>query len=362
MIKQLGEGGFRFVATAPFNQERLKSGYVDLNTAFEWVVRSYECDDRMEEARSLVEGADVALLLPECTEFSEIRAEGEKLTFWVSERILKRGYWWRFAPPKMLRTHSRFLKYKHKPFSVLCCSAYAAYDFVVSGFPKDRYFKWAYFTEVPPSRPSKARREAPRILWVGRMIPWKNPYDAVEAAALLAAKGLGFHLDLVGEGPEREKVASLISEKHLEDVVDMHGSLPNSEVRKMMGDADVFVATSDRNEGWGAVVNEALSSSCAVVASEAMGATKFLIDDNVNGLIYPCGDIAELSKKLESLITDVAWRAELQTRAYESMADRWNADEAARRLILLSKAFVLGEECPYSSGPCSPAPLLRQMK
>jgi glycosyltransferase involved in cell wall biosynthesis len=360
MIKQLGEGEFKFIATTPFNQARLNSGYADLNTAFDWVIRSYEDDGQMEEARLFVREADVALLLPECTEFSDIRARERKLTFWTSERILKKGYWWRFTPPKILRTYSWFLKYKHKPFYILCCSAFAAYDFVLSGFPEGRYFKWSYFTEIPPSRPVKTQRVYPRILWVGRMIPWKNPSDAVEAAALLAAKGLRFHLDLVGDGPEREKVSALVAEKRLEAFVELHGSLSNNEVRKMMEDADIFVASSDRNEGWGAVINEALSSSCAVVASEAMGATRFLIEDCVNGVIYPCGDIAELAKKLELLITDVDRRTELQIGAYKSMAEYWNADEAARRLISLSAALASGEECPYLSGPCSPAPLLRQ--
>lgn len=48
-----------------------------------------------------------------------------------------------------------------------------------------------------------------------------------------------------------------------------------SEVRSYMEKADIYLFTSDFNEGWGAVLNESMNSGCAVVASHAIGSVPF---------------------------------------------------------------------------------------
>ncbi len=50
----------------------------------------------------------------------------------------------------------------------------------------------------------------------------------------------------------------------------MLGAMSPDKVRAYMERADVFLFTSDFNEGWGAVLNESMNSGCAVVASHAM--------------------------------------------------------------------------------------------
>ena len=52
----------------------------------------------------------------------------------------------------------------------------------------------------------------------------------------------------------------------------------------------IFLFTSDRQEGWGAVLNEAMNSGCAVVASHLIGAVPFLKKKKKNGLVYSSGD------------------------------------------------------------------------
>ena len=78
----------------------------------------------------------------------------------------------------------------------------------------------------------------------------------------------------------------MIREKKLEDCVHMLGAMSPDEVRKHMEQANIFLFTSDRNEGWGAVLNEAMNSGCAVVASHAIGSVPYLIKNGNNGYIY----------------------------------------------------------------------------
>jgi len=357
MVSELGEDCFRFVATTPFNQGRIAAGYTDMNKAYDWVVRAYESESSMRHARQLVNEADVALLMPGLTSFSELRSQVGGLNYFVSERILKRGYWWRFVPPKMMRSYSRFLKYKKMPFYALCCGAY---DFEISGFPGNKCFNWAYCVEAPVKMPSVQTSKDIEILWVGRMIDLKHPEDILLASEKLFNEGLRFRLRFVGEGPELRSIRSFIESRGLTGKILAEGSLPNDEVRCLMEKASIFVATSDRKEGWGAVVNEAMSSACAVVASDAMGSAKALISDGMNGCLYSSGNRDDLANKLRCLLIDQTVMAKMQASAYETIANEWFGPVAARRLVALTDALAEGRPSPFDVGLCAPAPLLRQ--
>ena len=49
--------------------------------------------------------------------------------------------------------------------------------------------------------------------------------------------------------------------------------------------------TSNQEEGWGVVVNEAMNSGCVVIGSNLAGSVPYLIENGKNGLIYNCGDL-----------------------------------------------------------------------
>ena len=119
--------------------------------------------------------------------------------------------------------------------------------------------------------------------------------------------------------------------------------------------------TSDRQEGWGAVLNEAMNSGCAVVASHSAGSTHYLIKHKENGLIYTSGNIDDLYNKVKYLLNDPAEQKKLGASAYNTITDEWNAQTAAQRLVRLFKAVLDGEKSPdlYPSGPCSKAYVIK---
>ena len=53
--------------------------------------------------------------------------------------------------------------------------------------------------------------------------------------------------------------------------------IPNDKVKELMNNADIYIFPSNGYEGWGAVVNEAMQSKCAVVASQETGAARSII-------------------------------------------------------------------------------------
>ncbi len=73
------------------------------------------------------------------------------------------------------------------------------------------------------------------------------------------------------------------------------------EVRAAMERSEIYLVTSDRKEGWGAVVNEAMNSGCAVVADHMIGAAPWLIRQGENGWMYRDGEEQELFRTVERL-------------------------------------------------------------
>ena len=152
----------------------------------------------------------------------------------------------------------------------------------------------------------------------------------------------------------------MIREKKLDDCVHMLGGMRPEQVREYMERADIYLFTSDFNEGWGAVLNESMNSGCAVVASHAIGSVPFLIEDGRNGFVYKNGDIEDLDSKVVLLLNQPDLRMAIGKRAYRTIKEVWNAHVAAERFLALVMNLTNGEKATQIyNGPCSSAPILR---
>ena len=153
----------------------------------------------------------------------------------------------------------------------------------------------------------------------------------------------------------------MIADKGLSDCVEMLGSMPPEDVRTHMENADIYLFTSDFNEGWGAVLNESMNSGCAVVASHAIGSVPFLVQDGENGLVYQNGSQEHLEQQVKKLLDDIVLRKRLGEKAYETITTLWSADVAAYRIIELSNRILNGDKpfAVHDSGPCSRAEILK---
>jgi glycosyltransferase involved in cell wall biosynthesis len=334
-------------------------GYADMNKVYPFVVRSYEDSLSYGEAVRLGNESDVVIIgsAPDC--FVEKRILQNKLTFRYSERIFKKGRW-KLLDPRILKYlyfhHTRFYK---KQLYMLCASAYTAGDFALSGAYLGKCFKWGYFPEVKEYdfKELIEKKNGPclSLLWVGRFLDWKHPEKALYVAKYLRDQGIKFTLSFIGGGDMEGKLKSITDSYHLNDCVKFLGFLSQEGVREQMDRSEIYLFTSDYNEGWGAVLNEAMNSACAVICSNAIGSVPFLITDKVNGMIYRNNDIKDLCRKTLILARSPQLRFYLGNNAYMSMMNIWNAKLAATRLIELSESLILNGNhyTLFSSGPCS---------
>ena len=119
--------------------------------------------------------------------------------------------------------------------------------------------------------------------------------------------------------------------------------------------------SSDRNEGWGAVVNEAMNSACAVVANSEVGSVPFLIKDGENGYMYKDKDVDDICAKIKMLLDDPDNQARVAKNAYFTMLNEWNPENAAKKFMVLAERMLAGEykPFPFDDGVCSKANILR---
>lgn len=361
MYQRLGDG-FHFIATAEILPERLALGYPDLNNAYPFVVRTYEGQEQTDRAMALALDADVAVIGSAPKSFVKGRLKEKKLTFAYSERLYKKGFpWWKLPLylPRFYRTYGQY-----KSFYLLCASAYTAGDFAKTGTFLNKTYKWGYFPETKdcgePAQLVEQKNPA-SILWAGRFIDWKHPESVISVARRLKEDGYDFQIHMIGNGALLEAIGETVQSNGLEAHVKLLGSMSPEEVRGHMERTEIYLFTSDRNEGWGAVLNESMNSGCAVVASDAIGSVPFLIHDGENGLIYKSGDEDELYKQVKFLMDNPDQRRSMGEKAYETMTRLWNAEEATERLLALCQALLEGQRHPqlYTNGPCSKAIILK---
>lgn len=362
---------FHFIQTERIPEERLQLGYQDITADTPYCVCSYESKENYCRAISICNEADALILGSAPYEFIAERVRKNKLTFFYAERLFRQGLWHMLYPPTFFTVLKRFINPGRKTnFYLLAASGYTAWDTSrIFAFDGNR-FKWGHFIEVPDMNSETVEQKLKNsglkhpqdvsILWAGRLIGLKHPDMSLRVAKTLKEKGIHFNLKIIGAGELEGMLGKMISDNHLEDCVQMLGSMTPLEVRKYMEEADIYLFTSDFYEGWGAVLGEAMASGCAVVTSHGIGATPFLAKHLENALVYETGNYGSFERNVLKLAGDPALRNKLGRNANSTMMNLWNPKVGADRFYKLCNNLLEGKAAPfYADGPISKAEVIK---
>jgi glycosyltransferase involved in cell wall biosynthesis len=299
--------------------------------------------------------ADVAVVGDCPPNLPLIRADSGKLTLILRERLWKKPFYrWRMLNPRFARGLRKYKALANRPnVHYLAIGAHAARDVARVGAFGNRVWAWAYFAAVNPERPSTQRSSGMRMLWVGRMLAWKR-LDLLLKSTYKIKDDPGFvRLDLVGAGPEREKLVKMANRLGLTEKVHFHNPVPPDQIRMMMRKADVYVLPSNRVEGWGVVANEAMSEGCILVANEEAGASLELIQHGKTGFLFKDDSPDDLAPILSTLIADPELSERIRQAAWVELNRLWHPRIAAERLFALSAGLLGKAPMPnYIEGPC----------
>jgi glycosyltransferase involved in cell wall biosynthesis len=357
--KLLGDD-YHYIATEPLPEWLVRGGY-DPTLDRPYIVRSYRSCEEMELAKMLVDESDVVIHGAANEAWSLDRKEADKVTFHYSERWLKKISIHSLSPRFLLGKYKYYFRFRNKRTYMLCASAFTAQDVHRYGCFPNRCFKWGYFTKVDDSFEIKSLNlcastsKITPIMWCARFLRWKHPELPVKLAARLKAKGYHFTLDMFGSGEEMENTKALIAEMGVEDCIRLCGNRPNDNILLEMRRHKIFLFTSDRNEGWGAVLNEAMANGCVPVASDAIGSVPYLVKNGVNGMTFHSCDIDSLFGAVCALLDNKIKMNTMAVAALRTMQYNWSPRMAAENFIDLAQHILHGILDQYSreDGPAS---------
>ncbi|MFK7960962.1 MAG: glycosyltransferase family 4 protein [Phycisphaerales bacterium] len=192
------------------------------------------------------------------------------------------------------------------------------------------------FRNGVPIRPETTGLTAdpPLIVWLGRLVPEKDPEAFLEAIGALHASGRRVRAVLGGESPSRDgryrgELEARAASMGLADVIRLPGWIDDPDA--ILRDAAITVQTS-RSEGLSMALLEQMMNGLAIVATD-VGDTGEVIQPEETGLLVPAEDPAALVAALERVVDDVALRERLGSTARAIAVEELSTVAMARRAL-----------------------------
>lgn len=193
------------------------------------------------------------------------------------------------------------------------------------------------------SRVRERRAAAPlRAAFIGRLVPYKGADMLIEAAADYLAAG-SLTLDILGDGPQRQELETIVAAKRLGGAVTFHGWVSHTDVQDILVDCDFLALPSVREFG-GAVVLEAMALGVAPVVADYAGPSELVDDDT--GIRVPFSDKASLVSGFRESIAGLIQAPErLDTygaAARRKVLESFTWEAKAKKIVALYDTIVAG--------------------
>lgn len=182
----------------------------------------------------------------------------------------------------------------------------------------------------------------PMVLFVGRLIPKKRAELVIRAFHEIHERTEAI-LAIVGDGPLRPELETLVDELGLRGRVHFAGFVEPDEVARWYARATVFVLPS--SETWGVVVLEAVAAGVPVIVSDEVGCQADVVVDPALGTVVPARDQAALRDALAVHLQRFGGSSPEFQRAWASRGGAFRYDVLARSLERGVRARVAPQTC-----------------
>ena len=289
--------------------ERCDFRYISINPG--WRGRQIETSCKVlsadcDEAKEWLENCEVLILDRRDLGLIERRCKRGLKTFYGNERWFKPvvvvgvscSGRIRILVPSFRKMAKKFVELTktYDCFRLLPYGVWAERDFEWLGVPAHKMTTWGYFVSPSVYDGHVEVERCRNVLWVGRKeVKWKRLCD-VEKACKMAGVGL--------------------------DVV---SGRPLEEVREEMRKHDVLVMSSTAEEGWGAVVNEALEEGMCVIGTYEAGSSATILPPE---MLYHAGDIKTLAFLISHAEVE-RWR-KIERELY---GEKWTVAKGCERMM-----------------------------
>ncbi len=222
------------------------------------------------------------------------------------------------------------------------------------GIPDSKLFSCPYFVEnkrvLEQAKDHRLERQMLRARWqipqrsvcylyVGKLAHKKRVLDQLAALKLGLSVNSSLHLLVVGTGELMEQ-ARQFSEEH-ELPVTFTGFLNQTQITSAYVAADCLIISSDYDETWGLVANEAMVCGLPVIVSGRAGCGMDLVRRGETGEIFPFGEIDALSDLMLSMARDPGRLTRMGERARDLVLREYSPEMAVEGTVKAAEA-VLG--------------------
>ena len=147
----------------------------------------------------------------------------------------------------------------------------------------------------------KSDRTELRIVSIGRLSVEKGYLDLIDIFIKVHEIHPDWHLDIIGDGEEREKIEQKIQKNALEKFITLHGYQDKTYINHILEHSSIYVMTS-YTESFGIVLLEAFSYGLPCIAFDSAEGANLLIKNNWDGYLIANRNQEEMVKRISSLI------------------------------------------------------------
>jgi phosphatidyl-myo-inositol dimannoside synthase len=230
----------------------------------------------------------------------------------------------------------RALKHAKHVFAVSHYTAGLASELGVSSAQLSVHPNGTDAEHFTPAKRAKATAGAPIFLSVARLVPRKGVELVVRAFRAVLDIAPGAQLVIVGDGPERPRLARAIAELELGASVSLAGALDATALLACYHSADVFVlparSIEPDVEGFGIVYLEASACGLPVIGPDC-GGPRDAIEDGTTGLLVDPLDQRDLEQAMCRLATNPLLRARLGRQGRQRVVDRFRWCQVADGIL-----------------------------
>ncbi|WP_069472157.1 glycosyltransferase family 4 protein [Candidatus Marithrix sp. Canyon 246] len=140
-----------------------------------------------------------------------------------------------------------------------------------------------------------------KLLYLGHLTQGKRLDLLLKAIKILSKQNLDFMLYLVGDGPERKKLETLVKQLRIDNFVRFEGFKQKQDIPNYLAQSCCFLFPS-QYDIWGLVLVEAMASGVASIASIHAGATSDLIQDGKTGFAMDFSDPQKVAERIKWIL------------------------------------------------------------
>ncbi len=351
---------FAFISTYEKPGLRIGIGYDFSKDDIPFVIKSYASNSNFNYCKKIIKRAKVVIYQNvKKRSLIRFRLFSSKITFKCTERFYKTPTTVKNFFRRVGGTIFHYHLFNKQNKYVLCMGGYVAGDLKKAHLFKGNMLTWGYFTETThlsfdKLSNIKSANNVPVFCWVGRFVKEKQPLMVLKLAQFLKLNGIKFLINMGGYGALVDECKEYIANNNLQDCVNLLGPLTLKQKEELLDMSNYFLFTSTNEEGWGAVVNEAMGSACICFASKEAGSTKTLIKNEENGYTFSCHNQDEFNNLVLHKIKN--YDLTISRNAFDDIQRYWNSKVAAHRLSVFINQLLNGDNKKFEEfGPCSDA-------